>query len=144
MSDLQPVAALQPVRAFHARAGIVQEGAVARDVVEPVAALLVADFAVSARDDAIGIRQAPVEMLLAADLEAAPARLVTHRAAVGQLVEILDPESDRHSLLVVVANLAGAGLVQAGPVVPGQPRERSIGRTVKKCHASVSLIAIWT
>ena len=48
-----------------------------------------------AGDEHVRVRQRPVAML-AADLEAALAGLIAKRAAVGQRVEIVDLQADRH------------------------------------------------
>src|SRR6185369_4931091 len=98
VADLDPVAVAQPVRLADPPRVLVDESAVGRDVAQPVAAVLVADLAMLARDHAIGIGQDPVEVLVAADIEAAlAADLEAHRPAVRQGGDVLDRQTQRHS-----------------------------------------------
>jgi hypothetical protein len=73
VADDQPIAIPQPVRAFEAAFLAIEERAVGRDVVQHVAAVLITDLAVLARDGAAGIGQGPIEMPVAADIDAAHA-----------------------------------------------------------------------
>src|SRR5439155_20885039 len=90
-ADQQPVTMGQPVRSGHALAGAVDEGPVARDVVKPEGARLVAHLAMPGRDELVRIGERPVA-ILAADLEAAIARGVVRRVALGQPVDLADLE----------------------------------------------------
>jgi hypothetical protein len=92
VADRQALAVLQPVGALHPLRGAVDEDAVGRNVVEPVAIVLVADFAMAAGNVAARIGQRPVEMLFASDLEAAVARL-----------ERVGPPSGSESMLSMVS-----------------------------------------
>ena len=104
LPDLDPVAGLQLVRLVQPEFGIVDEGAVPRDVLQPVIAILEPDLAVLARYKPGRIGQRPVEILVAADIDAAPWRHgATERTAVGKRRVVLDLQVQRHSVRFQVA-----------------------------------------
>ncbi len=94
-ADQHPVAVAQPMRAGHALARSVDIGSVARDVMQPERACLVADLAMPAGDELVGVRQGPVASI-ASDLEAAIPRRVAGRDARRQGVDIVDLQTDVH------------------------------------------------
>ena len=73
VADVDTVAVAQSVRLVQAPVTAVDERAVARKIVKPEAAVVVADLAVLSRDHPIRVRQRPIEVLIAADINATPA-----------------------------------------------------------------------
>ncbi len=67
----ETVAVAEPVRRGHPMVGAVQEGAVGGDVVQPIASVLVADLAMLAGNVPGRVRQGPIEMRVAPDVDAA-------------------------------------------------------------------------
>ena len=95
VADLDAVAVEQAVGVLDALARTVDEGAVARKVVQPITALFVANLAVTPGYEHVRVGQRPVAML-PADLKTAALRLIAERAAIRQRVQIIDLENDRH------------------------------------------------
>ena len=97
VADLDAVTILQPMRICQAPRVLVDECTVGGSIAQPVSAVLIADLAMLAGDDAAGIGQHPVEILVASDIEAALARNGNaDRASVRQAGHILDRKTQRH------------------------------------------------
>ena len=97
-ADIEAVAVAQPIGRLDARFGMIDESPVHRDVGEIIAAVARGDLAMAPRDEMVFVRQAPVEMLIAADVDAAAAlRDIGQRAAVRPPAEILDGQCQAHS-----------------------------------------------
>src|SRR5947207_2335532 len=97
MADGETVAVAQPVWRLHAMVAAVEEGAVGGDVVQPVAAVFVADFGVLAGNEAGRIGQRPIEVGVAADIDVPPpGDRNAEGPAVGQAGLVFDLEIERH------------------------------------------------
>src|SRR5699024_9775443 len=112
-ADMDPVAIHQPVRLRQAARTPVKSRPVGRDIMQPVTAIPVADLAMLARYESLRIRQCPVEIGVAANIEAAPVNLETDRAAIRQRIDIIKAKAERHvthsqSGVWVMATLRGA------------------------------------
>ena len=70
LTDHKSIAVAQSMRRLKAAFSTVHERAVGRDVVKPVAAVVPTYLAMLARDETAGIRQGPIEILIATDIEA--------------------------------------------------------------------------
>lgn len=79
---------------FGHTSGIVVDGrTVGGDVMQPVAAVAEVNFAVLARDEPFGIGQRPVEIRVAANIDAATINLDEDRPAVRQRVNVFDSQN---------------------------------------------------
>ena len=70
LTDDKSIAVAQSMRRLEAAFSTVHERAVGRDVVKPVGAVVPTYLAMLARDETAGIRQGPIEILIATDIEA--------------------------------------------------------------------------
>ena len=80
----QLVGALDPLRV------VVDEGAIGRDVIEPVSAVEKPDFAMLARDEPAWVGQSPIEMLITAKVQPPLVHLDEQRSAIGEAIEIFN------------------------------------------------------
>jgi hypothetical protein len=71
MPHREAVAAAEPVRGVHPMIGAVQKGAVGGHVVQPIAPVLVANLAMLAGNVPGRVRERPIEMRVAPDVDAA-------------------------------------------------------------------------
>jgi hypothetical protein len=68
----------------------IDEGAIGRDVVNPVSAVAIANLAVLARDASARVGQRPVEVRIAAEIEASSLDLDPDRAAIREPINVFD------------------------------------------------------
>ena len=71
LADGEAVAIAQAVRRLHAVVATIEEGAVGRDVVQPVAAIVTTDFDMLAGNEPGRVRQRPIQVGIAADVDTA-------------------------------------------------------------------------
>ena len=97
LTDHKSIAVAQSMRRLKAAFSTVHERAVGRDVVKPVAAVVPTYLAMLARDETAGIRQGPIEILIATDIEATfTLDRNAQWAAVGQGRQIFNSQSQGH------------------------------------------------
>jgi hypothetical protein len=101
VADLDAIRVPEPVRALHPAIASVQESTVGRDVMQPVAAIPVANFAMLPGDRPGRIWQGPVQVLIPADVEPPfPRDFDAQRAPVRQSGYILNLQSQRHPMFL--------------------------------------------
>ena len=83
VADLQSVAMGEPVGTLDPHRSAVDECAIGRHVIEPIAAVLVPHLTMMPRDEALRVWQAPIEMLFTADVEPPRAGRELDRPAIG-------------------------------------------------------------